>query len=269
MKERPSFPATGAIAPKSQPVALKAGVKSTPTAAVVRKAAPKEGYSPIQAAGEWAVAHQRRLMERLQADPHVDQRVAHAMGRIPRHRFVDSALAAQAYEDTSLPIGLGQTISKPSIVARMLSLMLTKGPQPLGRVLEIGSGCGYQATVMSQLAKEVYSIERLKQLHEKARSNVRTLLVPNLHLILGDGMLGFPSGAPYDVIVSAAGGDLIPDTWVAQLAVGGCIIAPTVVSDEAGRAQGQALVVLEKSLNGVKKSVFEPVQFVPLKSGVA
>ena len=269
MKERPSFPATGAIAPRAQTVRAKSGVKSTTTTPLVQKLGPQQGYSPIQAAGGWAVAHQRRLMDRLQADPHVDPRVVQAMGRIPRHQFVDSALAAQAYEDTSLPIGLGQTISKPSIVARMLSLMLTKGPQPLGRVLEIGSGCGYQATVMSQLAKEVYSIERLKQLHEKARSNVRTLLVRNLHLILGDGMLGFPSGAPYDVIVSAAGGDLIPDAWLAQLAVGGCIIAPTVVNDGSGRAPSQALVVLEKSLSGVKKSVFEPVQFVPLKSGVA
>lgn len=267
MKARPTFPASGAIHGSARSVPSKAVVRATVPPLLAPK--PSEHKAVIQTGDEWALAHQKRLMERLRADPHVDVRVVQAMGSTPRHRFVDSAFASQAYEDTSLPIGLEQTISKPSVVARMLSLMLTKGPNPLGRVLEIGSGCGYQATVMSRLAKEVYSIERLKQLHEKAKSNVRPLRVPNLHLLLGDGMLGFARGAPYDVIVSAAGGDWIPDAWLEQLAPNGCIIAPTVMCDAAGRAQGQALVLVQKTASGVQKTVYEPVQFVPLKSGVA
>ena len=174
----------------------------------------------------------------------------------------------QAYEDTALPIGLGQTISKPSVVARMLELLVQgglRGPNGrLGRVLDIGSGCGYQAVVLGQLATEVYSIERLRDLHEKARANLRPLRITNVHLILGDGMVGFAKGAPYAGIVAAAGGEAVPEAWIDQLAVGGRIVAPVAMGGNQ-----QALIVIDKSRQGVQQTVLEAVNFVPLKSGVA
>ncbi|MDP2769366.1 MAG: protein-L-isoaspartate O-methyltransferase, partial [Giesbergeria sp.] len=148
-----------------------------------------------------SVAVRARMVRRLGAAGITVPKVLEAMGAVERHRFVDSGLVNQAYEDTSLPIGLGQTISKPSIVARMAELLLgaeiirTSGS--LGRVLEIGTGCGYQAAVLSRLAREVYSIERLRGLHDKARVHLRPLRLANVHLLFGDGILGFAQGAPY------------------------------------------------------------------------
>jgi protein-L-isoaspartate(D-aspartate) O-methyltransferase len=187
---------------------------------------------------------------------------------VERHRFVDSALVNQAYEDTSLPIGLEQTISKPSVVARMLSLLragLVTGDGPMdGRLLEIGTGCGYQAAVMSHLATEVYSIERLRGLHERARENLRPFRLANVHLIFGDGMAGFAQGAPYAGIVAAAGGEAVPQAWLDQLAVGGRLVAPLVTA--TGQ---QALVVIDRQVQGFSRRVLEAVHFVPLKSGIA
>ena len=205
-----------------------------------------------------------RMVEKLIAQGLSDLLVQQAMGAVERHRFVDSGLANQAYEDTSLPIGLGQTISKPSVVARMIELLRKGVDGRLGRVLEIGTGCGYQAAVLSQLATEVYSIERLRGLHDKARENLRPLRLATLHLLFGDGTLGFAAGAPYAAIIAAAGGEAIPQAWIDQLAVGGRLIAPV-----AGRANGQSLVVLDKTAQGVRQTVLEAVHFVPLKSGVA
>ena len=200
-----------------------------------------------------------------------DERVVRAMLSVERHCFVDSGLMGQAYVDTSLPIGLQQTISKPSVVARMSELLLQspamqqQGAQAkLGRILEIGTGCGYQASVLSHIAAEVYSIERLKGLHEKAIANLRPFRVPNIHLILGDGMQGFAAGAPYAGIIAAAGGEAIPQAWVDQLAMGGRIVAPMA----AGNGH-QVLVVIDKTPNGLQQSVLEAVLFVPLKSGLA
>jgi protein-L-isoaspartate(D-aspartate) O-methyltransferase len=190
------------------------------------------------------------------------------MGTIERHRFVDSALVNQAYEDTSLPIGLGQTISKPGVVSRMLELLLQGplgNPGKLGRVLEIGTGCGYQAAVLSLLASEVYSIERLRGLHDKARDNLRHMRLANLHLLFGDGMVGFAKGAPYAGIIAAAGGEAVPQAWVDQLAVGGRLVAPVVT---VGAPGAQALLVLDKTPQGVRQSLLEAVHFVPLKSGI-
>ena len=208
-----------------------------------------------------------RMVQKLAAQGVTDAQVLAAMGQVERHRFVDSALANQAYEDTSLPIGLGQTISKPNVVARMLELLRQSLGSPdgkLGRVLEIGTGCGYQAAVLGQLATEVYSIERLRGLHDKARENLRAFRLANVHLLFGDGMVGYAKGAPYAAIIAAAGGEAIPPAWVEQLAVGGRLVAPMHMAGGA-----QALVVLDKTAQGITQTVLEAVHFVPLKSGTS
>jgi protein-L-isoaspartate(D-aspartate) O-methyltransferase len=232
-------------------------------------AAPRQA-SPAPApvgVGLDSQAFRARMAAKLAAEGVSDASVLAAMQAVERHRFVDSALANQAYEDTSLPIGLGQTISKPSVVARMIELLLGGRRDPagrLGRVLEVGTGCGYQAAVLGRVAAEVYSIERLRGLHDKARENLRALRLPNVHLLFGDGMAGYPRGAPYAGIIAAAGGEAIPQAWIEQLATGGRIVAPMVMAQGA-----QALCVVEKSATGVKQSVLETVHFVPLKSGIA
>ena len=204
------------------------------------------------------------MVQRLAAQGVTDPNVLAAMGAVHRHRFVDTALVNQAYEDTSLPIGWGQTISKPNVVARMLELLRNGCAGPLGRVLEIGTGCGYQAAVLSHLAREVYSMERVRGLHDRARENLRRMSLANVHLLFGDGMAGFPKGAPYAAIIAAAGGDALPSAWVEQLAVGGRLVAPL-----ATVGAQQALLVVEKTPQGLRQTLLEPVQFVPLKSGLA
>ena len=212
-------------------------------------------------------AQRQRMVQLLHHQGIGDPLVLHAMNSVERHRFVDSALVNQAYEDTSLPIGWGQTISKPNVVARMLELLRAHQPahEPagkLGRVLEIGTGCGYQAAVLSHIASEVYSIERVRGLHERARANLRALRLPNVHLLLGDGMLGFTAGAPYAAIIAAAGGEAVPPAWLDQLALGGRIVAPVT------HGGAQTLVVVDKTAHGIRRQVLEAVQFVPLKSGL-
>ncbi len=207
------------------------------------------------------------MISKLAAGGITSAAVLQAMAAVERHRFVDSALVNQAYEDTSLPIGLAQTISKPSVVARMCELLLgaeSARAQGLGRVLEIGTGCGYQAAVLSHLAREVYTVERLRALHDKARDNLRPFRLANVHLLLGDGMIGYAKGAPYAAIISAAGGEAVPQEWCDQLAVGGRLVAPMAVS--GGQ---QMLLVIDKTPHGLKQNVLEPVHFVPLKSGIA
>ena len=207
-----------------------------------------------------------RMVHRLAEQGVQDSQVLAAMRTVQRHHFVDTALADMAYEDTSLPIGFGQTISKPSVVARMLELLqhgLHDASGRLGRVLEIGTGCGYQAAVLSHLAFEVYSMERLRGLHDRARENLRTLRLANVHLLFGDGMNGFSKGAPYAAIIAAAGGEAIPPAWIEQLAIGGRLVAP--LQDASG---AQALVVIDKTPQGIRQTLLEAVHFVPLKSGV-
>lgn len=212
----------------------------------------------------------RRMVERLQQGGIQEARTLAAMNAVERHAFVDTALVGQAYEDTSLPIGLGQTISKPSSVARMIELLCLRPAvadqaKPLGRVLEIGTGCGYQAAVLAQLARQVVSIERLKPLHEKARQNLRALHINNLRLVYGDGMLGHGPNAPYDCIIAAAGGQSLPPAWLDQLAPGGRLVAPM----EDARSGGQSLVIVDRLPDGqLVHSTQEAVHFVPLKSGV-
>ena len=210
----------------------------------------------------------RRMVDRLVASGLRDELVKDAMSQVPRHVFVDTALVNQAYEDTSLPIGLGQTISKPSVVARMIELLMAganaRAKRSLGQTLEIGTGCGYQAAVLARLSRQVMSIERLRPLHDKARENLAPLRQMNIRLVYGDGMRGHPPNAPYDSIISAAGGEALPDAWLAQLAVGGRLVAP--VHDASGTRQ--VLVVVDRTDEGFTRSVHEAVHFVPLKSGL-
>ena len=284
MKKRPGFPArldlggetplpattmavTKLLSPKKA-VVPQTVAPAVPAPVPVPKAnRSKQVGVPVQL-GMDSAAVRVRMVRKLAEQGVEDEQVLQAMGAVERHRFVDSALVNQAYEDTSLPIGLGQTISKPNVVARMIEL-LRQGRNlmidgKLGRVLEIGTGCGYQAAVLAQVAKEVYSIERLRGLHERARANLRPLRIANVHLLFGDGMLGYPKGAPYAGIIAAAGGEAVPQAWVDQLALGGRIVAPMVTQ------QGQqALVVIDKTSQGVQQQWLEAVHFVPLKSGVA
>ncbi|MBI2751362.1 MAG: protein-L-isoaspartate(D-aspartate) O-methyltransferase [Burkholderiales bacterium] len=279
MKQRPSFPARlDTTLAKNRPNTVGKPVAATPAAKTVAPTAPVAGSAHKKAAplpgapqshGMDSSAVRNRMVQKLAAGGVTDAQVLTAMGTIERHRFVDSALVNQAYEDTSLPIGLGQTISKPGVVSRMLELLLQGqlgNPGKLGRVLEIGTGCGYQAAVLSLLATEVYSIERLRGLHDKARDNLRPLRLANLHLLFGDGMVGYAKGAPYAGIIAAAGGEAVPQAWVDQLAVGGRLVAPVVT---AGAPGAQALLVLDKTAQGVRQTLLEAVHFVPLKSGVA
>ena len=208
------------------------------------------------------------LVERLQRGGLRHEGVCLAMATVPRHLFVDTALVPQAYEDTSLPIGHGQTISKPSVVARMIELLmggqLASSSGSLGRVLEVGTGCGYQAAVLAHLARQVVSIERLRPLHDKALVHLDALadVRHKLRLLLGDGMLGHAPHAPYDSIIAAAGGEAVPGAWLEQLAVGGRLVAP--VQDASQR---QSLVVIDSHDGGFTQQIHEGVHFVPLKSG--
>ena len=186
-----------------------------------------------------------------------------AMQAVERHRFVDTALVGQAYEDTALPIGFGQTISKPNVVARMVELLLNGQARFPSKVLEIGAGCGYQAAILGQLARHVFSIERIEGLVTKARANLKACDYTNVQVRFGDGMLGFADVAPYSAIISAAGGESIPRAWLDQLAMGGRLVAPSWVNNRQ-----QALVVIDKTPAGFVQTILEPVQFVPLKSGI-
>ncbi len=274
MKPRPSFPAKlDTTLARNRPntvgesasTVTKSTAPTLPFGATVRTrpvvAAVSQGH------GMESSAVRVRMVQKLAAQGVTDPQVLGAMGAIERHRFVDSALINQAYEDTSLPIGLGQTISKPGVVSRMLELMCSGQSGKLGRVLEIGTGCGYQAAVLSLLATEVYSIERLRGLHDRARENLRHLRLANLHLLFGDGMAGYAKGAPYAAIIAAAGGEAVPQAWIDQLAVGGRLVAPVATAGASGGAQ--ALMVLDKTPQGVRQTILEAVHFVPLKSGVA
>jgi protein-L-isoaspartate(D-aspartate) O-methyltransferase len=210
----------------------------------------------------------RRMAQRLRGAGVSHQAVLEAMATVPRHLFVDAALVTQAYEDTSLPIGHGQTISKPSVVARMIELMMgganARAAGSLGRVLEVGTGCGYQAAVLAQLAKQVVSIERLRPLHDKARDLLAPWRPANLRLVYGDGMRGHPPNAPYDSIIAAAGGDALPPAWLEQLAVGGRLVSPV---RQAG-SERQVLMVVDRTEHGFEQNAYEAVHFVPLKSGM-
>jgi protein-L-isoaspartate(D-aspartate) O-methyltransferase len=205
-----------------------------------------------------------RMVERLRELGIRDERVLAAMEAVPRHLFVDPALASRAYEDTALPIGLGQTMSRPYTVARTIELVLDGVAAPKSaKVLEIGTGCGYAAAVLAQIFGSVISVERLRPLHEKARANLRPLRLAHLRLVFADGADGVPAQAPYDAVVAAAAGERVPAAWVEQLKPNGRIVAPF-------GAEAQRLTLITKDDDGrVARRAIEAVRFVPLKSGTA
>ena len=199
-----------------------------------------------------------RMVARLRDKGIHDEVVLAAISAVPRHLFVEEALASRAYEDTALPIGFEQTISQPFVVALMIEAV--RAGRPLGRVLEIGTGCGYQAAVLAQIAREVYSIERIAELLERARGNLRALRLSNLRLLYGDGTRGLPEVAPFDAIIIAAAAPQLPEALRMQLAPGGRLIAPV-------GAQDQALCLIERTPSGFGEQWLDPVHFVPMRMG--
>lgn len=202
-----------------------------------------------------------RMIERLREKGVTNEAVLAAMAAVPRHVFVEEALAHRAYEDTALPLGLGQTISQPYIVARMIEVLLNGRPG-LGRTLEIGAGCGYQASVLAQLTDEVYAIERLEPLIARARLNLRQIQEFRVRLKHGDGQLGLPEAAPFDTIILAAAAQRVPPALLQQLALGGRMMLPLGTSE-------QVLCLIERRPEGFVESRLDAVRFVPLLSGIA
>jgi protein-L-isoaspartate(D-aspartate) O-methyltransferase len=199
-----------------------------------------------------------RMVARLRENGIRDESVLSAMASVPRHIFVDEGLASRAYEDTALPIGFEQTISQPLVVARMLEEL--RAAKPLANVLEVGTGCGYQAALLARLAKDVYSVERIAELLEKARRNLRPLRLSNLRLVHADGALGLPEAAPFDGIIVAAAAAGVPDALLQQLAPGGRMIVPIGSCD-------QALCLIERTAAGLTEKWLDAVRFVPLRGG--
>jgi protein-L-isoaspartate(D-aspartate) O-methyltransferase len=203
-----------------------------------------------------------RMVERLRTQGIRDEVVLSAMGEVPRHLFIDEALAHRAYEDISLPIGFGQTISSPHTVALMTQL--ARNGKDIHKVLEIGTGCGYQCAVLARVAREVHSIERLAQLTAKARRHLRDARVLNARLRHGDGHAGLPGNAPFDVIVMTAAATHVPRALLEQLAVGGRMILPKA---KGAKGDEQHLCLIERTATSFVEKRMDAVKFVPLLPG--
>ncbi|MDP2694482.1 MAG: protein-L-isoaspartate(D-aspartate) O-methyltransferase [Gallionella sp.] len=205
-----------------------------------------------------------RMIERLREQGIKDEAVLGAMYEVPRHLFVDEALASRAYDDVSLPINFNQTISRPYIVARMIEILRAGQPagQMLGRVLEIGTGCGYQAAVLAQVAKEVYTVERVQPLYERAKRQLRDLKRRNVSVRYADGSAGLPEVAPFDGIIMACAAPVLSVALREQLATGGRMALPVGM-------QEQWLYLVERDASGFRETKLEPVKFVPQLMGKA
>lgn len=214
--------------------------------------------------GMTSLRTRERMIDRLREQGIRDEAVLSAMSAVPRHVFVEEALASRAYEDTALPIGSGQTISQPYVVAKMIEA-LRSGGRELGKVLEIGTGCGYQAAVLAQVSPEVYTIERIQALLDRARRNLLGLKLSNLRVVYGDGNLGLEKAAPFDSIIVAAAAPLVPPVLLQQLATGGRMILP-LKTPQAGRGT-QQLVLIERGPRGFTETAMDAVRFVPLETG--
>lgn len=201
----------------------------------------------------------RRLIEQVRDMGVEDQRVLEVMLSLPRHLFIDEALANRAYDNISLPIGFGQTISQPYIVGLMTQTLFNR---PRANILEIGTGCGYQTAVLAALCDEVISVERILKLHRRARDLLYDLRIRNIKFRHGDGFIGMREHAPYDGILAAAVSENVPEELLDQLAVGGRIVMPV------GRDDNQVLVVVDKTVSGFKQHEIESVRFVPRIAGL-
>jgi protein-L-isoaspartate(D-aspartate) O-methyltransferase len=199
-----------------------------------------------------------RMIVRLREFGVTDELVLEAMRHVPRHLFVDEALASRAYDDSALPIGFEQTISQPLTVARMLEA--ARNGRELDRALEVGTGCGYGAALLARIAKEAYSIERIAPLLEKARAKLRPLRIHNLRLAHGDGYRGLPEVAPFDAIVVAAAAPQVPKALQEQLAIGGRMVIPV-------GTENQELRLIERSASGFRETRLDAARFVPLRAG--
>jgi protein-L-isoaspartate(D-aspartate) O-methyltransferase len=214
----------------------------------------------LQGIGMTSERTRARMIERLREQGIKDERVLNAMAAVPRHVFVSAALAHRAYEDTALPLILGQTISQPYVVARMIELLLA-GRETLGKTLEVGAGCGYQAAVLGTLSKQVFAVERLAPLLAQARDNLRTARLSHVRLKHADGMEGLPEASPFDSIIVSAAAASVPQALLKQLAPGGRLMLPVGTID-------QSLCLFERTADGFAETRFDPVRFVPLLPGV-
>jgi len=214
----------------------------------------------LQGSGMTSARTRERLISRLMSQGIRDTRVLDVMRQTPRHLFVDEALAHRAYEDTALPIGHSQTLSQPYSVARMTELLLADGPRR--KVLEVGTGSGYQTAVLAQLVAMVHSVERIKPLQDKARERLNSSGLNNVRLRHADGLGGWPGEGGYDGIIGTAAALGVPSTLTDLLAVGGCLILPV------GAGQQQSLVRVRRTAEGLQQEVIEPAHFVPMLGGV-
>lgn len=201
-----------------------------------------------------------RLIRRLEEKGIADRRVLEIMRSTPRHIFIDEALAHRSYEDTALPIGHNQTISQPYIVALMTQAVLAGGRPK--KVLEIGTGSGYQTAILAQLCDEVWSVERIRPLQEQARQRLRLLKIHNVQLRHSDGGFGWPEQAPFEAILCAAAPGIVPQELLDQLAVGGRLVIPVATRDDR-----QELQLIIRTETGCTKQVLEEVRFVPFLRG--
>ncbi|WP_024296619.1 protein-L-isoaspartate(D-aspartate) O-methyltransferase [Methylomicrobium lacus] len=215
----------------------------------------------LQGIGMTSRRTRERMARRLLEQGIKSNKVLDVMGRTPRHIFVDEALSSRAYEDTALPIGFNQTISQPYIVGKMTELLLEFGG--LHKVLEIGTGCGYQTAILAQLVEHVYTVERIMPLQKKAKDHLWSLKLKNISYQHSDGGWGWPEHAPYDGILVAAAPSEIPEMLLEQMAVGGVMIIPI------GRGERQELLRVFRTENGYEVEELEPVNFVPFLAGRA
>jgi protein-L-isoaspartate(D-aspartate) O-methyltransferase len=203
-----------------------------------------------------------RMVERLREQGVRDERVLNAMGVVPRHLFVEEALAHRAYEDTALPLGFAQTISQPYVVARMIELLIAG--RELGKALEIGAGCGYQAAILGVLSKQVFSVERIAPLLARARENLKQIKLSHVRLKHADGNVGLPEAAPFDTIILAAAASAPPQALLAQMAPGGRMVMPLVMAG----GSDQVISLIERTATGFVENRYDAVRFVPLLPGV-
>lgn len=225
----------------------------------------------LRGIGMTSLRTRERMIERLREQGIRDERVLAAMGSVPRHIFVEEALASRAYEDTALPLGFQQTISQPYVVARMIELLLEGSgqaapPRALGKTLEVGAGCGYQAAVLAMLTRELFAVERIEALLTRARKNLAQLRLNHVRLKHADGNRGLPEAAPFGTIIVAAAAARVPPALVDQLAPGGRLILPL-----GGLGSGeQILSLIERNVDGAgfKETRYDAVRFVPLVAGV-